>query len=233
MATPTDFGSRPAGHLTEADSQAVASPEAALPAVGKQKGKNIMNKNYSIIGGVIGFLVLIALFIGGSYNSLVGAQTKVEQAQSKIETTLQRRYDLIPNVVNSVKGYMKHESEIFEHISDARAKIGSNSTSKAEKEKAQGELDSAISRLLVVQENYPQLKADAQVQNLITELEGTENRIFVARNDYNEVATAYNNKIRRFPSNMIAGMFGFEKVELVKATEQAKSTVPSVDLNKN
>lgn len=126
---------------------------------------------------------------------------------------------------------MKHESDIFEHIADARAKIGSNSATKAEKEQAQGELDSAISRLLVVQENYPELKADQQVQNLITELEGTENRIFVARNDYNEVATTYNNKVRRFPTNMIAGMFGFEKVELVKADEKAKTTVPSVDLN--
>lgn len=211
----------------------VADFQVAEPlAVGKQKGK-IMNKNYSIIGGIIGFLVLIGLLIGGSYNSLVGAQTKVEQAQSKIETTLQRRYDLIPNVVNSVKGYMKHESDIFEHIADARAKIGSNSATKAEKEQAQGELDSAISRLLVVQENYPQLKADQQVQNLITELEGTENRIFVARNDYNEVATTYNNKVRRFPTNMIAGMFGFEKVELVKADTKAKTTVPSVDLNNN
>lgn len=215
----------------------VASPEAALQAVGnahfaqKKKGKYIMNKTYSIIGGIVGFFVLIALIIGGSYNSLVGAQTKVEQAQSKIETTLQRRYDLIPNVVNSVKGYMKHESDIFEHIADARAKIGSNTATKAEKEQAQGELDSAISRLLVVQENYPQLKADTQVQNLITELEGTENRIFVARNDYNEVATTYNNKIRRFPTNMIAGMFGFEKVDLVKADEKAKTTVPSVNLN--
>ena len=204
---------------------------AAPLVVGKQKGKTEMNKSYTIIGGILGFFVLIALIIGGSYNSLVGAQTKVEQAQSKIETTLQRRYDLIPNVVNSVKGYMKHESDIFEHIADARAKIGSNTATKAEKEQAQGELDSAISRLLVVQENYPELKADQQVQNLITELEGTENRIFVARNDYNEVATAYNNKVRRFPTNMIAGMFGFEKVDLVKADEKAKTTVPSVDLN--
>lgn len=190
-----------------------------------------MNQKYSIIGGIIAVIAIIALLIVGSYNSLIGAQTKVEQAQSKIETTLQRRYDLIPNVVNSVKGYMKHESDIFEHIAEARAKIGSNSASKAEKEKAQNELDSAISRLLVVQENYPQLKADQQIQNLITELEGTENRIFVARNDYNEVATKYNNKIRRFPSNIIANMFGFKKVELVKATEQAKTTVPSVNLN--
>ena len=224
--------------MEAADSQAVASLEAARQAVGKhlshlhiKKGKTIMNKSYTIIGGIVGFFVLVALIIGGSYNSLVGAQTKVEQAQSKIETTLQRRYDLIPNVVNSVKGYMKHESDIFEHIADARAKIGSNSATKAEKEQAQGELDSAISRLLVVQENYPELKADQQVQNLITELEGTENRIFVARNDYNEVATTYNNKVRRFPTNMIAGMFGFEKVELVKADEKAKTTVPSVDLN--
>ena len=213
------------------DSQVVASLEAAHLAVGKKKGKKFMNKKYSIIGGIIAVIAIVALLIVGSYNSLVGAQTKVEQAQSKIETTLQRRYDLIPNVVNSVKGYMKHENDIFEHIADARAKIGSNSASKAEKEKAQNELDSAISRLLVVQENYPQLKADAQVQNLITELEGTENRIFVARNDYNEVATKYNNKIRRFPSNIIANMFGFEKVELVKADEKAKTTVPSVNLN--
>ena len=120
---------------------------------------------------------------------------------------------------------------IFLNIADARAKIGSNTATKAEKDQAQGDLDSAISRLLVVQENYPELKADQQVQNLITELEGTENRIFVARNDYNEVATAYNNKVRRFPTNMIAGMFGFEKVDLVKADEKAKTTVPSVNLN--
>ena len=213
------------------DSQAVASPEAAHQAVGKKKGKKFMNKKYSIIGGIIAVIAIIALLIVSSYNSLVGAQTKVEQAQSKIETTLQRRYDLIPNVVNSVKGYMKHESDIFEHIADARAKIGSNSASKAKKEKAQNELDSAISRLLVVQENYPQLKADTQVQNLITELEGTENRIFVARNDYNEVATHYNNKIRRFPSNIMAKLFGFEKVELIKAKQKAKTTVPSVNLN--
>ena len=212
------------------DSQAVASLEAGHLAVGKKKGKN-MNKKYSIIGGIIAVIALIGLFVVGSYNSLVSSQTTVEKAQSKIETTLQRRYDLIPNVVNSVKGYMKHESDIFKHIADARAKIGSNTATKAEKEQAQGELDSAISRLLVVQENYPQLKADQQVQNLITELEGTENRIFVARNDYNEVATHYNNKIRRFPSNIMAKLFGFEKVELIKAEQKAKTTVPSVNLN--
>ena len=86
-------------------------------------------------------------------------------------------------------------------------------------------------RVVTLEGRQPQLKADQQVQNLITELEGTENRIFVARNDYNEVATKYNNKIRRFPSNIMASMFGFEKVELVKADEKAKTTVPSVDLN--
>lgn len=190
-----------------------------------------MNKKTSLISILLGALIIIGLFIGGSYNSLVGSQTKVEQAQSKIDTTLQRRYDLIPKVVNSIKGYMKHESDIFEHIADARAKIGASTTSKAEKEKAQGELDSAISRLLVIQENYPQLKADAQVQSLITELEGTENRIFVARNDYNEAATAYNNKVRRFPSNIMAKLFGFEPAKLVEADQKAKTTVPSVNLN--
>ena len=192
-----------------------------------------MNKTATyVLGGIAAFVVIIGLACASTYNGLVGSQTKVEQAQSKIDATLQRRYDLIPNVVNSVKGYMTHESEIFDHIADARAKIGSNSASAAEKEKAQGELDSAISRLLVVQENYPQLKADAQVQTLITELEGTENRIFVARTDYNEVATKYNNKVRRFPTNIFANMFGFEKVKLVEATKDAKTTVPHVDLTK-
>ena len=190
-----------------------------------------MNKKTSLIGIILGALIIAALFIGGSYNSLVGSQTKVEQAQSKIDTTLQRRYDLIPNVVNSVKGYMKHESDIFEHIADARAKIGASTTSKAEKENAEGELDSAISRLLVIQENYPQLKADTQVQSLITELEGTENRIFVARNDYNQAATDYNNKVRRFPSNIIANLFGFKPAKLVETDQKAKTTVPSVNLN--
>lgn len=176
---------------------------------------------------VIGFIVLLAVFFGMMYNGLVSSQTNVEQASAKIETALQRRYELIPNVVNATKGYMDHETEVFKAISDARSKIGSSSGS--DKIKAEGELDSAVSRLLVVVENYPQLKSDTHVSALITELEGSENRIFVARNDYNEAATKYNKKIRRFPSNLFASMFGFEKVELYKSDKNAQKA-PVVDL---
>lgn len=186
-----------------------------------------MNKVLVIIGSILAPIILIGLMLAGSYNGLVGKYAEVEQAQAKIDATLQRRYDLIPNVVNSVKGYMTHEKEIFTQIADARAKIGSNASAN-EKQEAQTQLDSAISRLLVVQENYPQLKANEQVQSLITELEGTENRIFVARNDYNKVTTDYNKKIRSFPTNIIAGMFNFEKVNLIEASKEAQTTVPKV-----
>lgn len=189
-----------------------------------------MNKTVKIFGAIIGVLLLFGLFFMGSYNGLVSQKANVEQAEAKIEATLQRRYDLIPNVVNSVKGYMAHEDKIFTEIAEARAKIGSNSTTSDDKKKAEGELDSAISRLLVVKENYPELKSNEQVQTLITELEGTENRIYVARTDYNKVATQYNTKIQKFPTNIVANMFGFEKVELVEATKAAKETVPSVNL---
>ena len=189
-----------------------------------------MNKSMKLFGVILGVVALFGLFFVGSYNGIVSKKAKVEQAEAKIEATLQRRYDLIPNVVNSVKGYMAHEDKIFTEIAEARAKIGSKSATSADKEKAERELDSAISRLLVVKENYPELKSNEQVQTLITELEGAENRIYVARTDYNEVATQYNTKIQKFPTNIIANMFGFEKVKLVEATKNAKETVPSVNL---
>ena len=189
-----------------------------------------MNKSMKLFGVIFGVVALFGLFFMGSYNGIISKKAKVEQAEAKIEATLQRRYDLIPNVVNSVKGYMAHEDKIFTEIAEARAKIGSKSATSADKEKAEGELDSAISRLLVVKENYPELKSNEQVQTLITELEGTENRIYVARTDYNEVATQYNTKIQKFPTNIIANMFSFKKVKLVEATKNAKETVPSVNL---
>lgn len=175
----------------------------------------------------------IALILGvtaiGSYNGLTNSQIAVEKAESKIDTTLQRRYDLIPNVVNTVKGYMTHEKEIFTQIADARSKIGSAKTEESKRD-AESQLDSAVSRLLVLTENYPQLKADSQTSALIAELEGTENRIFVARNDYNEVAANYNAKVRRFPGNIWAGIFGFERVDLYEA-DDAADKAPTVDLN--
>lgn len=189
-----------------------------------------MNKTVKIFSVIFGVIVLCGLFFMSSYNGLVSQKANVEQEEAKIEATLQRRYDLIPNVVNSVKGYMDHEDKIFTEIAEARAKIGSNSATSADKKKAEGELDSAISRLLVVKESYPELKSNEQIQTLITELEGTENRIYVARTDYNKVAAQYNAKIQKFPTNIVANMFGFEKAELVEATKVAKETVPSVNL---
>lgn len=184
------------------------------------------------------FAILIPLvallFLGmgaiGQYNGLVDSYAEVENAQANVDTQLQRRYDLIPNVVAAVKGAMEHEEEIFIAIADARAKIGSSQQGTSDYNQAQSQLDTAVSRLLVVAENYPQLTANQQVSNLITELEGTENRILVARKDYNTVATAYNKKIKRFPTSIYANVFDYDKVELFQASTDAATTVPSVDL---
>lgn len=187
-----------------------------------------MKKTLIAIGSVALVALIIAFSIMGSYNGLVSKEELVKSANSKIEVALQRRADLIPNVVESTKGYMKHEKEVFSNIADARSKIGSSD--KATKEEGQSELSSAISRLLVVKESYPELKADAQVSALIAELEGTENRIGVARTDYNTIATEYNQDIRKFPKNILANMFGFKPADLIKADEGAK-TAPKVNLS--
>lgn len=187
-----------------------------------------MKTKHIVIGAVIAVLVILGISTVGSYNGLVSKDEAVKQANSKIEASLQRRADLIPNVVNSVKGYMSHEEEIFTKIADARSKIGSGN--KEVKKEGETELTSAISRLLVVQENYPELKADAQASALISELEGTENRLFIARKDYNDTATEYNKSIRKFPTSMMAGMFGFQRAELIEADKDAK-VAPKVDLS--
>ena len=187
-----------------------------------------MKKTLIAIGSVALVALIIAFSFMSSYNGLVSKEELVKNANSKIEVALQRRADLIPNVVESTKGYMMHEKEIFSNIADARSKIGSSD--KATKEEGQSELSSAISRLLVVKESYPELKADTQVSALIAELEGTENRIGVARTDYNTIATEYNQELRIFPKNILASMFGFQRAELVKADEGAK-TAPKVNLS--
>lgn len=178
-------------------------------------------------GGVLAVIAVVVMFFVGQYNGLVGKYTQVQTAQSKIETALQRRYDLIPNVVNAAKGYMSHEKEVFENIANARAKIGASATPE-QLNQAQGELSSAVSRLLVLTENYPQLKADAQVNALIVELEGSENRIFVARNDYNTIASDYNRTVKSFPTVIYANMFGYKEVPLFTAVSGAQN-VPTVD----
>lgn len=190
-----------------------------------------MNKKLWYILVPIALLVFLGMGAIGQYNGLVDSQTEVETAQANVDTQLQRRYDLIPNVVSAVKSAMAHETEVFTAIADARSKIGSSSRDSKDYKEAQTQLDSAVSRLLVLTENYPQLTSNQQVSDLITELEGTENRILVARKDYNTVAASYNKKIRRFPASLYAAAFGFEKVDLFEATKDAATTVPKVDLN--
>lgn len=173
-------------------------------------------------------IVLILVFsVFGSYNSLVSAKEEVDGQWANIETQLQRRADLIPNLVSTVKGYAAHETEVMTQISDARAKL-SGATTVEDKAAANDELSTALSRLLVVVENYPTLKADSQYTALMDELAGTENRIQVARKDYNDTVQSYNKKIKQFPSVIFANMFGFEQAEYFQASEGAQ-TAPTVD----
>lgn len=182
-----------------------------------------MNRNLMIVIATI--LVIVGLAMS-SYNGLVSSQETINGKWSQIENQLQRRNDLIPNLVNTVKGYAAHESEIFKSVADARSKIGSAKT-VAEKGKAAGELDSAISRLLMVAENYPQLKANTNFTQLQDELAGTENRIAVARQDYNKAVQDFNAKIRQFPTVLYAGALGFTARDYFEVPENAKA-VPNV-----
>ena len=188
-----------------------------------EKSKNKKLVVWGIV--VLAVLAVIAIF-ASSYNSMVELKAQVDNKQSAISTQLQRRSDLIPNLVNTVKGYANHEESVYNDIANARSKLaGANTVS--EMDKANDELSSAVSRLLVVVENYPNLKANENFIALSDELAGTENRITVARNDYNDAAKKYNVKITKFPSNIFAGIFGFEKVDYFEADEGAEK-VPEV-----
>ena len=169
---------------------------------------------------VIGVLTSVLIT---QYNSLVDKNSKVEQYYSVIETTLQRRNDLIPNVVNSVKGYMAHEEKLLTEITNARKEIG-----KVEIESGSN-LDSSISKLIALAESNPELKANESVNALIIELEGTENRIMVARQDYVKAVSEYNATIRKFPTSVFAKIFGFKEIQVFQASPEANK-VPNVDL---
>lgn len=188
-------------------------------------------KNKKIIITVLVILVIIGFCVGaaaGSYNSLVGAQTNVETKQADIQTQLQRRADLIPNFVETVKGYTKFEQETLTAVTQARAAV-SKASSAEELSEASESLDKAISVWVnAVTEAYPDLKANSNYIALQDELAGTENRIATARRDYNEAVQSYNTMIKQFPKNIIAGMFNFEKADFFKADDNAQ-TVPSVE----
>lgn len=183
-----------------------------------------MKKTWIII---LAAVILIAIFCATSYNSMVSQDEAVGTAWSNVENQYQRRADLIPNLVNTVKGYANHEKETLEAVISARAKATQTSINlneiSSEKmaafQQAQGELSSALSRLMVSIERYPDLKANQNFQALQAQLEGTENRISVERRKFNEIARAYNTSIRRFPKNIVAGLFGFEKRPYFEAQE--------------
>lgn len=186
-------------------------------------------KSLIILGSIIAVVLLVLIWGISSYNGLVNAEVTVEEKFSTIDTQLTRRADLIPNLVNTVKGYAAHEEEVFKAIADARAKL-SGSTAIDDKIEANNELSSALSRLLVVVEQYPTLQANENFKGLMDQLEGTENRIAVARIDYNEAVKNYNTRIRRFPGSIIAGMFGFEKQVMYEAPAEDLDT-PEVNFD--
>ncbi len=183
-----------------------------------------------VVGLVLGIILVIALGIAGyvrtTYNGMVAQQEQIKTAWAQVENQLQRRYDLIPNLVETVKGYAKQETTIFTAIADARARIGSAQTVQ-EKINANNQLSGALARLLVVVENYPTLKSSENFRALQDELAGTENRISVERMRYNEEVRAYNIRVRQFPSNLIASTFNFEQHPLFEAP-QAAQTAPQV-----
>ena len=189
-----------------------------------------MRNNSKITIIILAIVISLGIFTVSNSNSLVSLEQSVETTQANIDTQLQRRSDLIPNLVNTVKGYASQEKDIFTDIANARSKLAGSST-VTDKANADSDLSNALSRLLVVVENYPELKSNQNFKDLSVQLEGTENRISVARQDYNTAVTKYNSKRRRFPSNIIASIFNFEEKPLYKASDGAKE-VPSVDFSK-
>lgn len=194
-----------------------------------------MKKNKGLIITVV-VIALVAIWGISSYNGLVSMDENVSNSWANVETQYQRRSDLIPNLVNTVKGYAKHESETLESVMAARSQATqvkidpSNCTPQqlAAYQKAQGDVTTALGKLLAITENYPDLKANQNFLELQSQLEGTENRINVARKDFNDTAKKYNTSLRRFPRNTIASMFGFEKRNYFEA-EAGAEKAPKVE----
>ena len=187
-------------------------------------------------------VLAITLLSGCGYNSIQSKDEAIKGAWSEVVNQYQRRADLVPNLVNTVKGYAAHEEEVFTKVTEARANVGKVTISAEQLDDAvalqkfqaaQGELSSALSRLMAVSENYPQLKADGLFQNLQAQLEGTENRITVARNRYIQTVQDYNTFVRSFPQNLTAMIFGYKpKANFSVENEKQISTAPTVDFNK-
>ena len=187
------------------------------------------NKKTVIIIAIVAVIVIIGGTLMSSYNGLVTGRETVESAESNIDTYLQRRADLIPNVVSTVKSFASHETEVFDKVLEARTALV-NANTVEDKAEADAQLDTALQGINVIVENYPELKSDATYIALMDELEGSENRIAVARKDYNDAVKDYNNKVIRFPGSIAASIFGFEKAEYFEADESAQE-VPNVSFD--
>lgn len=188
-----------------------------------------MRKLLLPIGIIVGLIIIFAIMVVPRYNSLVNLDEDVLQAESNIDTQLQRRGDLIPNLVNTVQEYADLEQEIFTDIAEARSNI-TNADNMEEVSEADTEMRSALSRLIAIAEDYPELQASEQFTGLRDELAGAENRIAVARQDYNSTVQAFNRNVRTFPGNLIAGIFGFEEKPYFEADESAEE-VPEVNFD--
>lgn len=189
-----------------------------------------MNKTFGIVAGVIGGIILLAAVSAWmAYNGMVSSSEAVDAQWKQVETQYQRRFDLIPNLVESVRGIMSQEKEVFGKLAEARSKYGGAAT-PSDKAQAATEVESALSRLLVVMENYPQLRSAETTQTLMAQLEGTENRIAVERKRYNDEAKDYNVRIKRFPGMIFANLFNFSEKKYFEATAGAENA-PKVNFN--
>ncbi len=176
---------------------------------------------------IVAAVVILAFIFGGSYNSLNSAKIEVEAQYGQVENQIQRRADLIPNLVSTVKGYMQHEEKVLMEVTEARAKVMNAGTAET-KAAADNELTASLGRLIAVSENYPELKADKHFTELMREIAGSENRIAVARKDYNSAIREYNLEIESFPGLIFAKFFGFKPMNQFAAEESAHE-VPQVN----
>ena len=179
---------------------------------------------------ILGIIVVAIVAFIGMYNSLVRLRNQVKNAWSQIDVQLKRRHNLIPNLVETVKGYARHEKETMENLTKARSAAVS-AEGVASKAKAEGELSGALDRFMLVVENYPDLKANQNFLSLQEELSSTENKIAFSRQNYNDQVLFFNNKIQMFPSNIIAGMFNFQTGEFFELEDKAQREVPQVDFS--
>jgi LemA protein len=181
------------------------------------------------VGIIVGILLVIVLPLVGSYNGLVGREATVDQSFADLDSQLQRRNDLIPNIVSAVRAALRQEQAVFGEI--ARARQGyAGARTVDEKAQASGQIESALARLLVIVEQYPQLRSNENIRDLQVQLEGTENRVAQSRREYNAAVTSYNVNIRQFPRSIIAGLFGFDRKALFEARPAAREA-PRVDLD--